>query len=240
MPLDPERFARFDTLSLDHGGHRTFDDGHCALEVAAYIAGEPHSASPRCVCPVITRFLVAWNDRLASNDARDRLIKPLLPKILDTRSTREVERKRGLIAIDWAYRECAPTWLELAGLASRAVELRALPELTTYEAVMAARPLMRTAREEASAARAQARAALAEKFGSKAAAAAAAAAYAAAAYAADAYAADADAYAAYAADADAAYAARRAHLAALADVVREAIPLDNVLDALTQRAQVAA
>ena len=58
---------------------------------------------------------------------------------------------------------------------------------------------------------------------------------AAAAAAADA----AAAYAAYAADADAAYAARRAHLAALADVVREAIPLDNVLDALTQRAQVA-
>ena len=60
----------------------------------------------------------------------------------------------------------------------------------------------------------------------------------------------ADAYAAYAAAAAVAAAAaaadaqrassRAKHLATLADVVREAIPLDKVLDALTQRAQVAA
>lgn len=31
--IDPERLAALDALTIDHGGHRTWEDGHCAMEV---------------------------------------------------------------------------------------------------------------------------------------------------------------------------------------------------------------
>ena len=39
-------------LSLEKGAHKR-GSGMCAMEAAAYIAGEPHSDHPVCVSPVI-------------------------------------------------------------------------------------------------------------------------------------------------------------------------------------------
>lgn len=51
-------------LSLSSGAHPTREAGMCAMEAAAYVAGEPHSDHPKCVCPVITQTLIRANDRM--------------------------------------------------------------------------------------------------------------------------------------------------------------------------------
>lgn len=39
-------------LPLKAGGHSSREDGLCAMEMVAYLAGAPHSASPPCACPI--------------------------------------------------------------------------------------------------------------------------------------------------------------------------------------------
>jgi hypothetical protein len=82
------------------------------MEAAAYVAGEPHSDHPQCACPVITAFVLEWNDRLGNED-RQRLIKPLIPRVVGTRSTRKIEEARGYLALDWFLRVMTPAWLDL-------------------------------------------------------------------------------------------------------------------------------
>ena len=50
------RTVDFDLLTLKAGQHSTFDDGACLLEAVSYIAGEPFSDHPKCVCPVLATF----------------------------------------------------------------------------------------------------------------------------------------------------------------------------------------
>ncbi len=50
-PLDPQRplpdrLAQLDSLHLGTGSSSSFDEGHCALEVVAWLAGEKHSDHP--------------------------------------------------------------------------------------------------------------------------------------------------------------------------------------------------
>lgn len=35
--INPDRLARLDTITLDKGAHDSFDDGHCAMEVVAWL-----------------------------------------------------------------------------------------------------------------------------------------------------------------------------------------------------------
>lgn len=42
-----------ETLVLKSGGHRSFKDGACLLEAAAFMAGERHSDHPECVSEVL-------------------------------------------------------------------------------------------------------------------------------------------------------------------------------------------
>src|SRR5690606_8813913 len=54
----------FDSVALMKGSHRRREDGVCAMELVAWIAGEPHSDAPRCACPVLTAFVTHLNDTL--------------------------------------------------------------------------------------------------------------------------------------------------------------------------------
>jgi len=103
-----------DDLILRKGAHATREDGVCVLEAAAWMAGEEHGDKPKCVCPVISAFVRSWNDILSTDEARTRLLKPLLPKIIGTRSTKEVELRRAMLCVDWSCREWLPTLLEFS------------------------------------------------------------------------------------------------------------------------------
>lgn len=120
-------------LTLAKGAHNTPDNGMCLLEAAAYISGERHSDHPACVSPVIATFGRKWNDDLPDDD-RQRLLMPLLPLLLDTASTEEVEEARVWMVTDWMVRECAPAWLRLAGLVEQADELESLPVMSPESA----------------------------------------------------------------------------------------------------------
>ena len=195
-------------ITLAAGAHGSFSQGVCALEAAAYLAGEDQTDHPQCVCPYIASFVRSWNDQLQTNAERDRWIKPLIIKMLDSRSDDPVVlRKRAYVAADWAIHEAA---VLAFGFASEALTKAGLTEhatkLTEQAAILKALPEVvdkQTADAAADAADAAADAAYAAAYAAADAARAARAAYAAAdaaAYAA-AYAADAAADAADAADA---------------------------------------
>jgi len=136
-------------IVLKQGSHRARKDGMCAMEAAAYVAGEKHSDHPACVCPVIGAFMRSRNDNLPDDESRTRLLLPLIPKIIGTRATPEVERARAYMALDWLARECAPAWLDAAGLSEHAAALRALAPIMDKESAKASQETLDAARAAA-------------------------------------------------------------------------------------------
>ena len=154
---NPQKFLG--TITLLSGAHKR-GTGMCAMEAAAYLAGEPHSDHPECVSPVIASFMRSWNDGMRS-DAERELLKPWVVKVLHTRTTAADEWTRGWLAFDWLVRVQTPAWLDLTPtLAPHATALRALPCLTSTEVYLASRQVLAAAWTAArTAARAAARAA---------------------------------------------------------------------------------
>ncbi len=116
----------FGRLRLENGSHQGPDEGVCLMEAVAWLAREPHSDDPKCVCPVLGAFGRDLNDRL-DVERRQRL-KPLIPALVGTASDGHAEA-RGFMAMDWIVRTYTPAWLRLAGLDSEADGLQALPEI---------------------------------------------------------------------------------------------------------------
>lgn len=121
-----------DMIRLAKGDHDTPEKGLCAMEAAAWLAGEPHSSHPACVCPVIAAFLRNWNDALPYGK-RNRFIKPLVPLVIGTRDG--CEERRAWMAHDWMVRTAFPAWVREAGLPGMADTLSALPEITGLHAL---------------------------------------------------------------------------------------------------------
>ncbi len=71
------------STELQPGFHGTPEDGLCALEAVAWMAGLPHSDQPACVCEVLTTLLRGINDHMP-HFQRQRLV-PFLPRLIDTR-----------------------------------------------------------------------------------------------------------------------------------------------------------
>jgi len=152
----PERLAALATLAK--GQHDIPADGMCAVEAAAWIAGEGFSDHPSCVSPVIAAFCRSWNDDLPQAD-RNRLLLPLVPRIVGTDGSSALEVRRSLMAADWLVREHTPAWLRLAGLSAQADMLEALPEITSMAQVPSIRGPLEAVKRDADAAGAAARAA---------------------------------------------------------------------------------
>jgi hypothetical protein len=125
-------------IDLRKGSHIIREDGVCAMEAAAWLAGEPHSDRPQCVCPVLAAFVIDWNDALPSDEDRNRILKPFIPKLVGSRSTAKVEEHRSYLALDWLIRVYTPMWLNLRyDLKPHAATLRALDaiqDIATAEA----------------------------------------------------------------------------------------------------------
>ena len=152
--FDQSKFEAIKTLN--HGAHRSISDGMCAMEAAAYVAGEPWSDHPECVCPVLASFMRTWNDGLPSDADRTRLLLPLVPKLIGTRSTKAVEQRRATMAADWLIRTHTVAWLRLAKLDAQADMLAELPEITDLNQCPSIQPTLNAIRKDAAAARAAA------------------------------------------------------------------------------------
>src|SRR5438128_966162 len=123
------------------GGHKSADAGLCLMEAVAFVAGEDHTDSPACACPVIAAVGRRLNDRILDDDMRTALLKPLGLQLIGTRSTKAVEMKRALFAVDWAVRVNTPRWMgRVPGLEVHATALVALPTLDSEQACRDAMP----------------------------------------------------------------------------------------------------
>jgi hypothetical protein len=145
-PLD------LDNLVLDDGGHAENNNGEmCLLEAAAYMAGEPWSDHPQCVCPTLGAFGRSLNDRLP--DDKRQLLKPLLPELLGTADDGHREA-RGYMALDWLIRTYLPAWLSLTERIDPSVaqRIRELPPIVDLASARAAGEVVRDARQKAAAA----------------------------------------------------------------------------------------
>ena len=115
-----------DEITLSEGDHDTPADGMCFLEAVAYFGYGPFSDRPACVSPVIAEFGRTSNDKMPDNETRDKWLKPLIPIMIGTAGSAELELRRAFRLADWAVREIAPIALDRAGLGDHAATLRAL------------------------------------------------------------------------------------------------------------------
>jgi hypothetical protein len=134
---------------LSYGSHATPDEGRCAMEWVAYLAGEPHSASPVCVCPTLRAFCIVFNDGLP--DTKRQRLRPYLARTIGTAGDGLAEQ-RSWMATDWLIRVYTPTWLDLAHLEAAPARLRALPAVLDVESRSRAMVDLSQARSEADAA----------------------------------------------------------------------------------------
>ena len=149
--INPIKLAQLEAgaIGLDHGAHESFDNGHCAMEVVAWLADQGHTDAPSCSSRVLRAFTIRLNDRWNTLD-RQRLI-PLLPRMIGTANDGQDEA-RSYLALDWLIRTFTPAWLDLAGLAARATALRSLDPITNLDTARAAADHVYAARTEANAA----------------------------------------------------------------------------------------
>jgi hypothetical protein len=149
--IDNDRLAS--VTRLLKGGHvENAESAMCVMEAVAYVTREPWSDHPKCACPVLTAFLIAWNDGIETDEERNRLLLPLIPRLANTRSTKAVERKRAVMAADWLIRVHTPAWLRLAKLDEQAGALEAIPEITDFKQYPSLMPTLKAVRSDAAAA----------------------------------------------------------------------------------------
>ncbi len=100
---------------------------------------------PKCTSAVVGAFIRCWNDRLPDED-RDRLLKPLLPRLVGSAGDSDTELARSYLALDWLIRVHTPAWLDLVErLKPHAAKLRGLGEITDFDRARAAQPMIRAA-----------------------------------------------------------------------------------------------
>lgn len=114
------------TIRVSRGRHASRGHGLCVMELAAAVAGEPHSDRPVCVHPLLAAVARTVNDSV-SDDARQQLVT-LLDRLIGTASDDpQVARRIVAVACSRALAAGAlPVWAlllrrELA-LAERALD----------------------------------------------------------------------------------------------------------------------
>jgi hypothetical protein len=133
--------ATYQTLRLSRGSHSSPDEGACALELAAMLAGEQFNDTPACVDPVITAFLRVLNDEL-DDDARQALVA-FASDVVGTRGSASDEERRARLCADVAGVTGPRTW----GSAAR--RARARERAATRSAVAMLHPPRLTSRGDA-------------------------------------------------------------------------------------------
>lgn len=103
--------------TIQRGVHAKREDGVCAMEMVAWMAGEAHSDRPTCASGVVGEFIRRWNDSLLSDQDRE-ILRPILPLVIDSRTVGEQlggprERSRVALCQNWILCEQVRSWLNL-------------------------------------------------------------------------------------------------------------------------------
>jgi hypothetical protein len=100
----------YQTITLSKGKHDSPEDGACAMELAAMLAGEPFSDHPLSVCPVIGSFMRAYNDRI--DDRRRQDLFAYAAKVVGSRASQDVQHARAERLSAWAFEGHWLWWLQ--------------------------------------------------------------------------------------------------------------------------------
>lgn len=111
---------------LHYGTHATPQEGRCAMEWVAHLAGEPHTDQPACVSPVLRAICIALNDGL-EDEPRQRL-RPYLARTIGTAGDGR-DTERAWLALDWIVRTHTPAWLRASGRVTNAQRLSGLARI---------------------------------------------------------------------------------------------------------------
>lgn len=131
------------------GGHSDREDGMCAMEWAAYLAGRPHSDTPVCVAHDIRAMMISVNDN--TDDKTRQKLRGLIPRSLKTQKTKPERhpvwgpttvaaptkadaaavKRRRIKRIDAFYRTLLPLLLDATKHEKEANALRAMSPLKT-------------------------------------------------------------------------------------------------------------
>lgn len=148
-----QRLARVPRLTP--GKHAGIGHGACVMEAVCYLdhadanghfpldaryTDEPESAST-----TIRTFVTNWHDAVPQDDLRDKLFRPLVPVIMDTRTPTdpeapedpEIEKHRTLMALDFLIRRVAHVFLLDVDL-SIANDFEQMQPLAVYDGMPAA------------------------------------------------------------------------------------------------------
>jgi hypothetical protein len=90
-------------IVLKNGSHRRREQGVCLMEAVAWMAGEKHSDRPQCADPVLAAYGRALNDRLRDDERQ--LLRPLIPKLIGTRGSSDLSRRRAFVIVDRYLRQ---------------------------------------------------------------------------------------------------------------------------------------
>ena len=102
MSLDPGRLAFVEGLPIAGKGHRGIGPKMCTLEQLSYVAGEGHSDSPECACPVLSAFVRALNDRLPHGQRQE--LSRYVRLLYGTRGSGQDETDRRALIRAWHER----------------------------------------------------------------------------------------------------------------------------------------
>lgn len=113
-------------IPIQWGDHKKRAHGVCAMELVAWMAGEPHSSKPKSSSRVITKFVARWNDDLRSDEERE-LLRPVLPYLIGTAGTPEVDHHRKELCLDWMVYDHLISWMRLVPTLSEII-----PDIAAY------------------------------------------------------------------------------------------------------------
>ena len=127
---DPDPVAihgvpEMDAITIDAERHPRRGTRLTVMELAAWLAGEPHTDEPSSVSPVLQSFCLHLGRGL--DDARRQELKHVAIRLVGTAErSPEPDRVRAWMLTDWLVRRHAPPWLRRAGLTESADRLDGL------------------------------------------------------------------------------------------------------------------
>ncbi len=117
-----------DVIVIDPDRHPRRGTRLTVLELAAWLAGEPHTDEPVSVSPVLRLF--ARHLGVGFDHARRQQLKEVATRLVGTGADPEGDRRRAWELTDWLVRVHAPPWLRRAGLTESADRLDGLESVT--------------------------------------------------------------------------------------------------------------
>ena len=77
-------------VTLKKGKHDSTGKEMCFMEAVAFFAGEEHTDEPKCVCPVLVRYLQVLNDGFEEEERQ--LLKEYINKVIETNDGNSIKR----------------------------------------------------------------------------------------------------------------------------------------------------